>query len=357
MKKTFYIFLIIILLFNINNLGSELFDKIFVIINEDVITLNEFKKNFLKLKEGLLRLGKPLPPDARKIIFNGLISEKIIQQVAEKKEVFVSDNEIEEAIERIKKINRLSDTTFEQALAQEGKTLKDLEAEYRKQILNERIMNLELRPNIVPATDEEIKDYYQKNKKQMYSPEKIKVSHILIRINLKDSLSEQTRIKRKTGNILKRAINRENFTKLAEKYSDDTVSAPLGGNIGWISPDEWLPEIDHIIFKLKKGQIAKTLLQSRQGWHIVKVTDKKLKKLIPFSKMRPNLENFLIQQKMQKEYEKWLEEQKRNAYFEVIFPGDEKYIYDFDKWQKKNTKKFISNEEFFEKLKSIKIDK
>lgn len=170
MKKIIYILLMFLLLFNANRLKSELYDGFFIIINNDVITLNEFKDSFILLKTTLLRVGQPLPPNAFEIVFNNLISEKIIQQVAQKKEIFVSDTEVEEAVNRIKVMNKMSDAAFKEALAHEGKSLKSLEEDYRKQILNEKIMNMELRPRITQPGDEELEDYYMGNKSKMNSP-------------------------------------------------------------------------------------------------------------------------------------------------------------------------------------------
>lgn len=183
----------------------------------------------------------------------------------------------------------------------------------------------------------------------------MRVSHILVKDNPNAALNERAGIKKKAQDLLARALKGDNFEKLAKEFSEDEASAPFGGDIQYIAEGEWLPEIDKEIFKLKKGEIAKMPLQSRMGWHIVKVTDFKPKSLVAFKDMKPRIENFLIQQKMQKEYEKWLEEQKQSAYLEVIFPGDEKYIYDFDRWKKKNFDKVLSPEEFKKKLEAIKI--
>lgn len=355
MKKIFCILLFYLYLLPGVKLHSALYDSIFIIINDDVVTFNEFKLNYLKLKKDLLRRGLPLPKESKLLVFNQLVNEKIIKQIADKKEIFVSNTEVEESINRVKKMNRMSDAAFKQALKQEGKSMKDMEEEYRKQILTEKIMSIELRPRIGQPTEEEMKDYYKKNKRKMVTPSKIKISHILIKDNPNASLSERSKIKNKAKQILQKVLQSKNFEKMVKKYSEDEASIHIGGNIGYIAKGEWLPEIDKVVFKLKTGEIAGTILQSRWGYHIVKVTGKKKKKSVPYKDMRSRIQNFLINQKMQKEFEKWMDEQKQNSYFEVIFPEDDKYIYDYDKWQKKNSKKVISRKKFKKKIASIKI--
>ncbi len=338
-----------------NYLQSKFYDGIFIIINNDVVTLNEYKEKFLKVKSGLLGRGLPLPPDAMEIVFKDLVGEKLIQQVADRKEIFVSDMKVDDEIDKLRKLNRLTHAEFKRELEQVGKSLKELKGEYRKQMLFRRIMDLELRPRIVHPTEEELVAYYKSNKKDMVSTPRVKVNHILIKDNFNLSLGARSKIKNKAKGILQRALKGEDFCKLVKKYSEDGTSASVCGNIGWITEGEWIPGIDKTLFSIRKGKVAKKLLQSRQGWHIVKVTDKKSKKLLPFKDVKLNVEEYIIRQKMDQEFKKWLLEQKQNAYFEVIFPGNDKYIFDYNKWKKKNSKKVISNKEFLKKIKSIKI--
>ena len=358
MKNILYILLIPLLLFNINDLNSEPYDRILVILNDEIITLNEFKESFIKLKLDYLKIGRPLPKNSKQTVFENLLSDKIIKQIADKNEIFVSDVEVDDQIERIRTAYRLSDAAFKQELERVGTSLKAVKEENRKQILREKIVSLEIRPRITLPTDEEMKAYYESNPDDMYSPPTVKVSHIFIRDNPNVSLSERSKLKQKAKDDLQKALSGKNFEKLAQEFSADKVSAPIGGDIGYITKGEWLgPQVDALIFDLKKGEIAAQLLPGRggMGWHIVKVTDKKSRKKVPFEDIRMRIENYLVREKMENEFEQWVKEQKRNAYFEVIFPGDEKYIYDFDKWKKKNGKKIISNDEFLKKIEAINI--
>ena len=72
------ILILLFLLFMCTNLYTEFYDGVFIIINDDAITYNEFKSSYIKLKQGLLRIGQPLPRNAKLLVFNNLINEKII---------------------------------------------------------------------------------------------------------------------------------------------------------------------------------------------------------------------------------------------------------------------------------------
>lgn len=355
MKMKKILFSVFMILFLGMMLSAEYYDGVFIIAGSEAVTFNDYSKNYLKLRDGLLRMGQPLPANAKMIIFKKMISEKIINKVAEEKKLFVSDSEVDEAINNIKKMNRLTDAALKQALEQEGRTLNELKEDYRQQIVTEKIMSLELQPRIKYPEDLELETYYNNHKKDMYEPEKISVSHILIRDNPNATLEARSKLKGKAQTVLSLALKGDNFSKLAEKYSEDEASAKIGGDIGDVGRGEWLPEIDDVIFKLAKGNIASTLLQSRWGWHIVKVTGKKPKRLVPFSDMKARIANYLIKEKMQSEFDKWIKEQMQSIYIEVIFPDNEKYVFDFDKWQKKNMKTTLSEDEFTKKINALKI--
>ncbi len=78
-------------------------------------------------------------------------------------------------------------------------------------------------------------------------------------------------IKAKANDILKRALAGEDFTKLAQEYSEDPGSKTSGGDLGWVKKGVFVPEFDKAIFEtLKAGQISKDLVESQFGYHIIK---------------------------------------------------------------------------------------
>lgn len=331
------------------------YDGLFLIVDNEAVTYNEFSLEYLKLKDNAIEMGQPMPPNAKVLIFRKLINDKIISKIADKKQVFVSESEVDEAINNIKKMNRLTDEAFRQILAEKKKSLKDLKEEYERQILQEKIMSMELQPRIKYPDEAELQAYYNSHKNEMYEGEKVRVSHILIRDNPNAGLEERSRIKAKAQGVLQKARAGEDFKKLAEKYSEDTASVRQAGDIGLVAEKEWLPEIDAAVFKLKKGQIADSVLQSRWGWHIVKVTDRQPRRLVPFPDMRGRIANYLIKKKMESEYDKWLKEQMQHSYIEVLFPDSRKYTFDFDKWLNKKDKSALTEDEFHNRINALKI--
>ncbi len=139
----------------------------------------------------------------------------------------------------------------------------------------------------VEVTDEDAKKYYEEHKKDYVQPEKVRVSHILIKVdkNAKDKEKAFAEAKKKAEKVLaelkKNAKNPNEFTKLVLKYSDDEGSKKMGGDVGFFARSEeggrMVKEFSKAAFALKKVGDVSGLVKSMFGWHIIKLTGKKPK--------------------------------------------------------------------------------
>ncbi|MBT6690737.1 protein translocase subunit SecD [Candidatus Parcubacteria bacterium] len=77
--------------------------------------------------------------------------------------------------------------------------------------------------------------------------------------------------------ILKRALAGEDFTTLAQEYSEDPTSAINGGDLDWTERGKFVPEFDQAIFdNLTKGEISSELIESQFGYHVIKKVDERI---------------------------------------------------------------------------------
>lgn len=352
--KKFFISLIFLNLL-ITNIRGEVYDRILVIVGDDVITLFDLKDLYNRTREGLIKAGQVPPENLKTFILENLINQKIIKKIADEKDISISESEVDEKIDEIKANNRLTDKALKEELKKIGKTINEFREEIRNQLLTERIVALELRGSIEEPTEEEILEFYNKNKNSLVKPERLKLRHILIIDNQNAPLTERESAKKRAEMILKKALSGEKFEKLAETYSEDTTTAQIGGDLKYIANGEWLPEIEVELFKYKKRGVYPKLLYSRWGWHIVKIEDIEPKKNLELNEVKEFIKNRITAEKMDEKYKKWLEIQKNNSYIEIILENNEKYIYQNNRWKKKGETKVISNDELSKLIESLPL--
>jgi peptidyl-prolyl cis-trans isomerase C len=82
------------------------------------------------------------------------------------------------------------------------------------------------------------------------------------------------------------------FAELAKTKSKDPGSAD-GGDLGYFTKDQMVPEFSEVAFKLDKGALSDPV-KSQFGWHVIKVEDKRERQPPEFEKVKDQLENFLV---------------------------------------------------------------
>ena len=82
------------------------------------------------------------------------------------------------------------------------------------------------------------------------------------------------------------------FAELAKTKSKDPGSQD-GGDLGYFTKDQMVPEFSEVAFKLDKGQLSDPV-KSQFGWHVIKVEDKRNRQPPEFDKVKDQLENFVV---------------------------------------------------------------
>jgi parvulin-like peptidyl-prolyl isomerase len=110
---------------------------------------------------------------------NALIQEKIEQEEMRKQGIYVTPDEINQRLSFIAKQNNLTPEQFQAALKKEGKTLHSLKKDIEKQLKKEKLYQKILGNKLKKPTEDEMKAYYQKHKKEFTIPGKIKIQEYL----------------------------------------------------------------------------------------------------------------------------------------------------------------------------------
>jgi peptidyl-prolyl cis-trans isomerase SurA len=134
--------------------------------------------------------------------------------------------------------------------------------------------------------------------------------HILIRLN--EVVTENDAVNRLNG-LKDRIEHGADFSELARLHSDDT-SAARGGDLGWVTPGDVVPDFERAMDALKTGQVSAPF-KSPFGWHLVQVLERREQDM---SKDRQKLaaRQAIRQRKSEDQWQEWVRQQRDKAYVE-----------------------------------------
>jgi peptidyl-prolyl cis-trans isomerase C len=138
------------------------------------------------------------------------------------------------------------------------------------------------------ATDDAMKKVYEEAAKQIAGEQEVHARHILV-----ESEDEAKAIEAE----LKKGAD---FAQLAKEKSKDPGGAADGGDLGFFTKDQMVPEFSAVAFSLEPGKISDPV-KSQFGWHIIKVEEKRNRKAPEFDQVKPQIETY-VTRKAQAEY-------------------------------------------------------
>src|SRR5574341_1139921 len=122
-----------------------------------------------------------------------------------------------------------------------------------------------------PVADADVEKYYSANPKEFEAPRQARVSHILARVPEAGGSEAEDKAKVKIAEAIRRAKAGEDFAKLARELSEDPGSAPNGGDLGFVSQGEMVPQFEQAFLTLKKGEVSPAPVRTPFGFHAIKV--------------------------------------------------------------------------------------
>ncbi len=142
----------------------------------------------------------------------------------------------------------------------------------------------------------------------------VQARHILIKSKPESSAKVGSDAVIQLNELKARIEAGEDFSALAKHFSDDTGSAPLGGDLGWVSPGVMVKPFEEAIFRLQDGEISAPF-ESPFGWHIAQVLAHR-----DFDDTEAHnnakVRDLIYQRKSEEEYLSWLRKLREEAYVE-----------------------------------------
>ncbi|MGA7425130.1 MAG: peptidylprolyl isomerase, partial [Rhodoplanes sp.] len=155
------------------------------------------------------------------------------------------------------------------------------------------LMDLVLRDTGKAAvTNEAMRSVYDEAVKQMADEQEVHARHILFRVADANDQNASKAAEDKAKAALARIKKGEDFATVAKALTDDPPGKQDGGDLGYFTKDQMVPEFSEVAFKLDKGQVSEPI-KTAFGWHIVKIEDKRKRAAPEFDQVKDQIETFV----------------------------------------------------------------
>ena len=280
-------------------------DRIVVVVNDDIITERDIRDTVENMKKGASKSDATNNNALRQAAIEQLIDKKLVLQIAKSRDIKVSDNEIQQAVEQIAKSQNMTVDQLYKTIEKEGVSKENLHKTIAENIYIDKITSQY--KSSIKVSDEEIAQFIQSNNIPT-SVVQYEVQHIL----LKNNKRSDSKVKNELAHIRKQLTQGASFEELAAKYSHDTQSASQGGLIGWISQGSSESSFDEILGSLKVGEVSNPV-KSQFGWHLIKLKDTRQTQVSREQQIE-FIRSYIIEQKTPHAYQQWLSELRKSAY-------------------------------------------
>lgn len=248
-------------------------DQIAAVVNDEVITRQELERRYQEITRQMRNQNIQLPP--RKLLEQQLMERMVIDlallQFAKNSGIRVDPAQVERAVQRIAEQNKLTVDQLRTALEQDGMNFDRFRENIRNEILLARTRERQV-DNKLTVSDAEIDGYLQTQSAQG-KDEEFNLSHIMITVPENATPEQIQARKARAEDILNQLNKGGDFAQLSASYSD-APNALQGGSLGWKSSGQIPALYLESLRSLKPGEMA-PILKSANGFHIVKLNDKR----------------------------------------------------------------------------------
>jgi parvulin-like peptidyl-prolyl isomerase len=235
-----------------------------------------------------------------------VIEMALIRQEARKNSSKIPEADIEAVLERLKQ-DKDKDELYKELDAEDDETVK----ESIRAAMSVDYLLKDVYANLPEPSKDDVRKYYEENKEQFKSNEKIRVAHIVKYVSWHTDEKTAHAGIRKAQDDLKAGAA---FEALVDKCTDCRDS---GGDLGYVARGEMVEEFEDVVFNLGVGQTS-DIFRTRFGFHIARVYDRKPPANLALEEVKEQIVAALREQVREKAFEDFIDRLKSEAKIEEV---------------------------------------
>lgn len=244
-----------------------------------------------------------------------LVETELQYQDALAKGMKLSDSERKSEMEKISSRFK-GKKEFQSSVASAGFDEKSFSLLLERTVLAKRNQVAEV-DDKVAVSDIDVRAYYDKNSTRYSKPQEYRASQILIKVDPAASAEERLQQRTRAELILNKLKAGGVFADIAAQESDD-LTRIKGGDLGYFHAGMTVQEFDEVIEKMKVGETS-GLVESIYGYHIIKLTDKRPPRQIPFDEIKAKIRAELTADEKTRLTARWMSGLKAKSV--ITYPG------------------------------------
>jgi len=314
------IFAATLVFFSPVSVSAEIQNRVVAIVNNELVTLYELNGRIRELtglsSRELKEKSEEMYIETRRKVLNDLIDQKIALEKIKELEIKVPPEEVDQAIERVKEDNQLTQEGLIAKLKERGTTYEAYRKSIKTELERRQLINYEVQSKIM-LREEDIETYYKEHSDEFTSEGKIRLALIFLKQTDPADKDEARDLYQKAQGILSMIEGGEDFGKLAKKFSGGP-GARDGGDLGVFKLSELNPEMAEQIMGLSTGDVAKPIIKP-DGIRIIKVVEMDGGGVKSLEQVRNAIQSILYREELERRYSAWISELRKKAYTKIIF--------------------------------------
>jgi parvulin-like peptidyl-prolyl isomerase len=302
-------------------------DAIVAIVNDDIITISDYKREHDMIYDVLRSQfqGEEFTKQyerEKEAILERMITEKLLLQEAMRQDIRSTanvDEQIRTLIDNVKaQYNIGSDEEFKRMMAQQGIVYERWIEQQEKNILQQALIFSEVGRSI--AIDEtDVVNYYDLHPEEFTELPTYKLRGIYV--SSEDKSEEDARLKMEE--IDRKIAAGEKLEDLAGEYSEGPEKESQG-DIGTYKKGDMDKTLEQAVENLEEGAMS-SWVKIPTGWFLLKMDEKTGSRLKPFEDVKKEIENRLFLQEQQVKIQAYMEDLKKRSYIKIMIPDPLKY--------------------------------
>jgi peptidyl-prolyl cis-trans isomerase SurA len=252
------------------SIAGEALDQVVAVVNNNAITKSELTTQTNMMRNQIKTKDMQLPPEnvLKKQVLQHLIDVDLQLQLAKNNNISVDDIELDEAIGKIAKSNKLSVSQLKNELASQGLNWKDYRDNIRKELLITHVQQKAIGQDVI-ISNQQVEDYLKTARKNNKRKQTYHIQNIVVPLSEEPTTTELQGAKQKANALLKKIKAGEDFNGLAIAESSGEFALE-GGDLG----ERHLAELPDVfaneVVAMKEGEVVGPI-RTGNGFQLIKL--------------------------------------------------------------------------------------